>query len=156
MAVVGRKPAQAAALGIAMLAFVAAAQAQTGPLSLEETRQCLCRSQQLDRWRRENDMHLAMYEERKAELMSMIKTIDQQRALVDPNDLAAVEAFRRMMTREHALRNYVQEELLGAYRDRLKQYGELVGQYNAMCTKRAMPKPHVEALKGNLQCPEFP
>jgi hypothetical protein len=146
-----------AALALATLACAGAARAQTGPLSLEETRQCLCRSQQLDRWRRENEMQLEMYDERKAELMSLARQIDLAHAQTDPNDLAAVEALKRMMMREQALRNYVQEELLGAYTQRIKQYNALASDYNALCTKRAMPKPNVEQLKATgLQCPDFP
>src|SRR5262249_49582539 len=137
------EPTAQAQTAQAQTAQAQTAQAETGPLSLEETRQCLCRSQQLDRWRRENEMKLGMDDERKGELMSLAKQIDQARALTDPNDLAAVEALKRMMLREQALRNYVQEDLLGAYASRIKQYNGMVNDYNAVCTKRPMPKANV-------------
>lgn len=140
----------------AMLVLASAAWAQTGPLSPEETRQCLCRSQQLDRWRRENELQLEMIDERKAELLKLGRQIDETRPQVDPNDLAAVEAFKRMLLREQALRNYVQDELRGSYADRIKQYNAGVDQYNALCAKRPMLKINVEALRNRLQCPDFP
>ncbi|MBX6323858.1 MAG: hypothetical protein IRY94_18740 [Rhodospirillaceae bacterium] len=153
------KSAPLASLGAALavlLAVAPAARAQTGPLNPEETRQCLCRSQQLDRWRRENELQLEMIDERKAELFKLSRQIDATRPLVDPNDLAAVEAFKRMLMREQALRNYVQDELRGSYADRIKRYNAAVEEYNAHCTRRPMLKVNVDALQGKLQCPDFP
>jgi hypothetical protein len=86
----------------------------------------------------------------------MHREVDRVQSTVDPKDLAAVEAYRRLLDREKALRDYVQETMRGDYAARIAQYNASVQQYNDMCAKRQMPKANIEAASRNLQCPDFP
>jgi len=121
------------------------------PVINESQRQCLCRQRQIELGRREIDLQSAMLEERESELVSLTQQIDATRPLVNPNDLAAIESFKRLLERQQGLRAYVQRELRPGYAAYVAKFNEVVGAFNQMCAG-GVPK----TVPANLECSDFP
>lgn len=137
--------------GAAFLPLPADAQSGASPTISERGRQCLCIKLRIDRARRETDLQAAMLDERESELDAVTQEINTLRPLVNPEDLAAVESFKRLLEHQQALRNFVQRELRPPLSAGVRALNEDVATFNASCIG-ATPK----TVPANLECSDFP
>lgn len=146
--------AVAAALLIAQTILpqpAAVAQSGTMPTISERGRQCLCLQQRIDAARRQTDLQAAMLEEREAELAALTQEIDTLRPQINPEDLAAVESFKRLLEHQQALRNFLQREMRPELTSAIRLLNQDVAAFNGSCIG-ATPK----SAPPDLQCSDFP
>lgn len=117
----------------------------------ERVRHCTCLKLDIDDGRREIDLQGAMVDERQDELDSLTAQLDTLRPTINPEDLAAVESFKRLLERQQALRTFLQRELRPTLSARVTKFNEVVGFFNSNCIG-AVPK----TIPANLQCSDFP
>jgi hypothetical protein len=127
------------------------AQSGTSPTISERGRQCLCLKLRIDRARRETDLQAAMVEERDGELDAVTQELNALRPTINPEDLAAVESFKRLLEHQQALRNFIQRELRPTLNAGLQSLNDDVAVFNGSCIG-ATPK----TIPANLECSDFP
>jgi hypothetical protein len=117
----------------------------------ERGRQCLCLKQRIDRARRETDLQAGMLEERDSEFAAVTQELNTLRATINPQDLAAVESFKRLLEHQQALRNFIQRELRPTLTAGLSALNDDIAVFNGQCVG-ATPK----TVPPNLECSDFP
>lgn len=117
----------------------------------ERIRECTCLKLEIEQSRREIDLQAGMIDERQGELEALTHDIDALRPRINPEDLAAVESFKRMLERQQALRSFLQRELRPIQATRISDFNEAVGFFNSNCIG-AVPK----TIPADLQCSDFP
>jgi hypothetical protein len=145
-----RHSGQAAAWWLAAGAMVATP-ALAQDTAAERVRHCTCLKLDLDDGRREIDLQGAMIDEREGELQDLTAQIDALRPTINPEDLAAVESFKRLLERQQALRTFLQRELRPVQTARVRKFNEAIEFFNGNCMG-AVPK----TIPANLQCSAFP
>jgi hypothetical protein len=104
-------------------------------LSPEETRECVCMSDQIEAARGELDPLEQEFER-------LDQLVENARPAVNTDDPAEVDSFRRIYGRREALRQQLQSE-----RNRL--LGGVVGRYNQQCANQRMLKLNVDAVRAD-------
>jgi hypothetical protein len=138
-------------LAAACLFAVGAAPPALAQSASERVRECTCLKLGIEEGRREIDLQGAMIDERQAELDDLLRQIETLRPRINPEDLAAVESFKRLLERQQALRGFLQRELRPAQSARIGSFNEAVAFFNGNCIG-AVPK----VIPADLQCSDFP
>jgi hypothetical protein len=133
--------APAVATVLAALSFLADAEAVAQDsnirrlLSPEETRECVCMSDQIEAVRGQLDPL-------EQEFTRLDELVERARPSVNTEDPAEVDSFRRLYGRREALRQQLQAE-------RNSQLGGVIGRYNQLCANQRMLKLNVDAVRAD-------
>jgi flagellar motility protein MotE (MotC chaperone) len=135
----GRASAIAALLmAVSLLAASGAAAQDSGVrriLSPEETRECVCMSDQIEAARGQLDPL-------EQEFKRVDELVERARATVNTDDTAEVDSFRRLYGRREALRQQLNAE-------RNSQLGGVITRYNQQCANQRMLKLNVDAVRAD-------
>ncbi len=144
-----------ATLVLALAAGVAAADrpAFAQVLSLEETRACLCKEQQIHQLRQDLDVLAAAIADTEAQLAEYDRQLAQRYRMVDTDSELSVEQYKYIWEQRWAQQARLQRDLRPAQRDTVNRLNTLVADYNATCAGRTMLKGLVEQTRPTLQCP---
>jgi hypothetical protein len=104
-------------------------------LTPEETRQCVCMSDEIEAAR-------VRLEPLEQEFNRLNELVENARPHVDTRDRAEVESFRNIYLRREALRQQLQDE-------RRALIGDIIGPYNAQCASQIMMKLNVDAVRAD-------
>jgi len=104
-------------------------------LSPEETRQCVCISDEVEAVRAQTDPL-------EQEFQRLDELIARARPGVNTDDPAEVDSFRRLYGRREALRQQLQAE-------RGSRLSGVIGQYNRLCANQRMLKLNVDAVRAD-------
>ena len=104
-------------------------------LSPEETRECVCMSDQIEATRSQLDPL-------EQEFKRLDELVERARPDVNTEDPAEVDSFRRLYGRREALRQQLQAQ-------RNSQLGGVIGRYNQQCANQRMLKLNVDAVRAD-------
>jgi hypothetical protein len=104
-------------------------------LSPEETRECVCMSDQIETARSKIDPL-------EQEFKRLDELVERARPAVNTEDQAEVDSFRRLYGRREALRQQLQAE-------RNSQLGGVISRYNQQCANQRMLKLNVDAVRAD-------
>jgi hypothetical protein len=104
-------------------------------LSPEETRECVCMSDQIEAARSQIDPL-------EQEFKRLDELVERARPDVNTDDPAEVDSFRRLYGRREALRQQLQAE-------RNSQLGGVISRYNQQCANQRMLKLNVDAVRAD-------
>jgi multidrug resistance efflux pump len=104
-------------------------------LSPEETRECVCMSDQIEAARSQLDPL-------EQEFKRLDELVERARPTVNTEDQAEVDSFRRLYGRREALRLQLQAQ-------RNSQLGGVISRYNQQCANQRMLKLNVDAVRAD-------
>lgn len=104
-------------------------------LSPEETRECVCMSDQIEAAR-------AALDPLEQEYKRLDELVERAHPNVNTDDPAEVDSFRRLYGRRDALRQQLQAE-------RNSQLGGVISRYNQQCANQRMLKLNVDAVRAD-------
>jgi hypothetical protein len=104
-------------------------------LSPEETRDCVCMSDQIEAAR-------AQIDPLEQEFKRLDELVERARPDVNTEDQAEVDSFRRLYGRREALRQQLQAE-------RSSRLGGVISRYNQQCANQRMLKLNVDAVRAD-------
>jgi hypothetical protein len=127
----------------------AAAQA----LSLDETRACLCKEQQIQLLRQDLQLREQARADAEAKLADFDLQLAQRYATVDTDSELSVEQYKYIWEQRWALQSSLQRDLRPAYNETAQRLNAVVADYNAACANRTIIKGLADQVRPTLQCP---
>lgn len=127
----------------------AAAQA----LSLEETRACLCKEQQIQLLRQDLQVREQALTAAETRLGDLDRELAQRYATVDTDSELSVEQYKYLWEQRWALQSSLQRDLRPAYNENARRLNAVVADYNAACANRTIIKGLADQVRPGLQCP---
>ena len=127
----------------------AAAQA----LTLEETRVCLCKEQQIQLLRQELELRDQARLAAETRLADFDRQLEQRYNAVDTDSELSVEQYKYIWEQRWALQSSLQRDLRPAYNDTVARLNAVVADYNAACANRTIIKGLADQVRPTLQCP---
>jgi hypothetical protein len=137
-----------------LLVVTEAAPAQTAVLrGDDEVRACLCLDQRLPALNGDVQAQRRAYQEKQEASAALEKQIQIQRALVDVNNPAEVDAFKQLLGRRDAAADALNGQT-SSYADVVRRYNEAVAQYNDNCAGKPLDPDAKARVSRNLVCPK--
>jgi hypothetical protein len=144
---------------VAVAAFAAplaeAQVAQPAPVitSPQEVAGCLCLERNVSTLANEVLARNRIYEEKRLALEQLESEVAAQRARMNVNDVAQVDAFRALLDRRNAVQAEFATQVTPEYASVVDNYNRQVSDFNARCGTRSYDTTVLASVRANLVCP---
>ena len=150
---VHRKKGLAAACLLGAMALSGPVARAQQPMTVDEIRVCTCAEQAMAVLRQRNDDAHAAYEAMVQRDLQISQQIEQQRATMNPGDLAAQDQLREMIDMRTRVEQDMHQNSLPAWQNATRRLNDVVSRYNSACVGRPIYKIDDAEARKNLVCP---
>src|SRR5262249_11887294 len=123
------------------------------PMTVDEIRVCTCAEQAMAVLRQRNDDAHAAYEAMVQRDLQISRQVEQQRASMNPADLAAQDQLREMIDMRTRVEQDMRQNALPAWQNATRRLNDVVSRYNSACVGRPIYKIDDAEARKNLVCP---